>query len=99
MKEKLPIWFQAMALVCLSGVFLATLWWVGHTDRTLFRQGVFRQEGRFFDEPAIVNIVYYLMPLSIAWLGGRFLWSFRRAEERRTVGHNVFYVLGVCFAL
>ena len=65
MKERLPIWLQAAAMLLLSLVFMAILGWVWWQDE-INRDG----RGRVIN--AAHDILYPTLPLAIIFLGVRF---------------------------
>ncbi|MSQ95541.1 MAG: hypothetical protein EXR98_13415 [Gemmataceae bacterium] len=79
MKERLPIWFQALALILLSGVFMASVSWVWKQDKA-------HPQGR---TGAIINsaheIIYLAMPVPLVYLGLRFLLRLVRDENANPV--------------
>ncbi|MCI0640768.1 MAG: hypothetical protein L0Y72_00215 [Gemmataceae bacterium] len=91
MKEKLPLWFQALAIVALCCLWIGTIAWVLRID-----QQVSDIHGRYRNrvEDAASTILYGLMPVPILVLGARFFWRFR-ANKRKTLGANLFYMLVV----
>jgi hypothetical protein len=94
MNGRLPIWFQAAALFALVFVLLATFCWVASVDESL-QQGHSRRR----IESDTYGLVYFLMSLPIAWLGGRFCCRFRLARTRKSLLDNACYGIGVLLTL
>jgi hypothetical protein len=78
MKERLPIWFQALAMALLSSAYVGALWWVWRQHH-----GALDYRVQYGIEDATHNILYLYLPISILFLGGRFFWRFVCVEGRR----------------
>jgi hypothetical protein len=70
MKERMPIWLQAMALGLLSCAFMVTLCFVWRQEQTL------PIPWGYVLEDATYNILYFAMPVPIIFLGARFFCRF-----------------------
>ena len=89
MHEKLPIWCQAGALLCMSVALVAVTLWVGTEERAL--RGLGRRSTWDVADP----FVFRYLPLPVAFLG---VWSsyirFRRITH--TAGlRTVRYAVGL----
>jgi multisubunit Na+/H+ antiporter MnhB subunit len=83
MKERLPIWLQAMALACVSAVLIMFAGWVSANEEFVNRGDLERSSA----------LVLTLMSLCALVLGVRFLWQFRdRWKSQSSVDHLCFYV-------
>lgn len=92
-KEKLPIWFQCMVIVCLSGIWMAAIAWVGRHDYALIKiRG---------SEWTVATVLYLYIPLPIVILGARFCWRFTLLDglAKNTRAETLFYSIGLLLTL
>jgi fumarate reductase subunit D len=85
MRERLPIWFQSLAIVCLCAAWMTTVGWVGRHYYAQFRIGGF--------EWSVASVLGLYIPLAILFLGVRFTWRFGLlcGSDRKTPLETFFY--------
>ncbi len=78
--KSLPIWLQAMAVMLIAGVFLATaVWACWQVEHAI--GGDPNRWNRFFRDPTF-DYLCLAIPMAVIWLGVRFLWQMVNVEER-----------------
>lgn len=77
MKERLPIWFQGMALWLLCSVFAGTLWWTWEYERDTLLYGRSMQPSPV--QQAAGGFLVGIAGL-ITVLGARFVWHIFRDD-------------------
>jgi hypothetical protein len=94
MKERLPIWFQALALMLLSIAFMGTYFWVW-----MQVQGGFDHRLKYGIEDATYNTLYLFMTVPIVMLGARFAWRLIRIDDENVLPAVLFGWLAIVFVL
>ncbi len=83
MKERLPIWFQALAIALLSGIFVGTHGWVSRQKQTTLKV-------HYGIEIAANPTLDMYMPVAILYLGVRFFWRFAHLRGKGTPVEAIF---------
>jgi hypothetical protein len=94
MTERLPIWLQFAAILCLVAVWIAVLRWVGIPPRGVIEIGRWRW--------GVAAVLYSYVPLAMLFLAVRFSWRFairpkiaQTQAATRSATEAIFAVLGV----
>ena len=107
MRQRLPIWFQSLAIVSLCLVWVGTIVWVEANARAMDQLTCFDRVwprhwysfGSYYFRNPVANIICWYLPLLIAVLGARFIWQFHERYERLTRCGRISYEIGFLVVL